>query len=333
MNRNFNNQSIVTDDTLVLIQQNNASILQKTNIFTAKQTFDEIAMNKITITPAGNSISIGSLFSTPINSTSVGVASIAGPTGVTIGFNSQGLKSNNIVIGANSSTNADTSIIIGNSSGHFGSSSGSNIYLGHSVSHASNTTYSNSVAIGHSSVISANNTIFLGTSSQFQQLYRPIISNHPILNYITYPTLLATQIGFVRSSVITSVFTSTLDSYQNLSNIILPIGCYSIVYQLTIIPTSITTGIDKFLCNVSLADSITNTIPFQTNLIPCRIDNTLLNVNLNTNYSNSLIVSNSTLVDKIYFLNMLFITSEMATINPNKYTYTIKIDATRLSKN
>ena len=76
MNRNFNNQSIVTDDTLLLIQQNNTSILQKANIFTAKQTFDEIVMNKITLTPVGNSVSIGSLYSVPTNSTSIGIASI-----------------------------------------------------------------------------------------------------------------------------------------------------------------------------------------------------------------------------------------------------------------
>ena len=61
------------------------------------------------------------------------------------------------------------------------------------------------------------------------------------------------------------------------------------------------------------------------------MDNTSLNINFNTNYSNSLVVTNSTATDKSYFLNLMFITGEMGTINPNKYTYTIKIDATRLS--
>ena len=330
MNRNFNNQSIVTDDTLLLIQQNNTSILQKANIFTAKQTFDEIVMNKITLTPVGNSVSIGSLYSVPTNSTSIGIASIAGVNGCTVGFNSQGLKSNNIVIGTNSSANADYSIIIGNSSGNSNAGSGSNIYLGSNISHVLNAAYSNSVAIGHGCSISASNTIFFGTQFQYQQLYRPIISNHPILNYTTYPTLISTQIGFLRSSAISAVFSSTLDSYQNLSNIILPIGCYSVVYQISILPNVVTTGIDKFLCNVSLADSVTNTIPYQTNLIPCRMDNTSLNINFNTSYSNSLVVTNNTIADKTYFLNVMFLTSEMVGINPSKYTYTIKIDATRI---
>ena len=156
------------------------------------------------------------------------------------------------------------------------------------------------------------------------------MSNLPILNYTTYPTLISTQIGFIRSSTISGVFSSTLDAYQNLSNILLPIGCYSLVYQISIIPTVITTGVDKFLCNVSLSDSTTNTIPFQTNLIPCRMDNTSLNINFNTSYSNSLVVTNNTIADKTYFLNVMFITSEMVGINPNKYTFTIKIDATRI---
>ena len=233
MNRNFNNQSIVTDDALTLIQQNNASNLQKANIFTAKQTFDEIGVNKITITPVGNSISIGSTLSTLTNSTAIGVGCIAGPNGSVLGYNSSGPKSNDIIVGINSSTNGDNNIIIGNSSGNSGSLSLNNIYIGHNVSHTLNATFSNSVAIGHGSSISSNNTIFLGSSSQYQQLYRPIISNHPILNYTTYPTLVSGQIGFVKSSAISGSFSNVLDSFQNISIMILPIGCYSIIYQLT----------------------------------------------------------------------------------------------------
>ena len=330
MNRNFNNQSIVTDDALTLIQQNNASNLNKTNIFTSKQTFDEIGVNKITITPVGNSISIGSLLSTPINSTAIGVGCMAGPNSSVLGYNSSAGKSNDIIVGMNSSTNGDNNIIIGNSSGNTGSLSLNNIYIGHNVSHALNSTFSNSVAIGHSSSISANNTVFLGTSSQFQQLYRPIISNHPILNYTTYPTLISGQIGFIKSSSISGSFSNILDSYQNISTMILPIGCYSIVYQLTFLTPVMSSTIDKFLCNVSLADSITNYSPSQNNIVQCRVDNTT-SMSGNASYSNSLIVTNNTLTDKSYFLNVMFYASELGVINPSKYLYAIKIDATRLS--
>ena len=330
MNRNFNNQAIVTDDALILIQQNNALNLNKTNIFTAKQTFDEIGVNKITITPVGNSISIGSLLSTPINSTAIGVGCIAGANGSIIGYNSSGSKSNDIVVGINSYTNADNNIIIGNSSGNSGSLSLNNIYIGHNVSHTLNATYSNSVAIGHGSSISSNNTVFLGTSSQFQQLFRPIISNHPILNYTIYPTLISGQIGFIKSSSISGSFSNILDSYQNISTMILPIGCYSIVYQLTFLTPVMSSTIDKFLCNVSLADSITNYSPSQNNIVQCRVDNTT-SMNGNASYSNSLVVTNNTLTDKSYFLNVMFYASEMGVINPSKYLYAIKIDATRLS--
>ena len=219
MNRNFNNQSILIDDANTLIQQNNASNLNKANIFTAKQTFDEIGVNKITITPIGNSISIGSTLSTPINSTAIGVGCIAGANSSVLGYNAYAAKSNDIVIGINSTTNGDNNIIVGNSSGNSGSLSLNNIYIGHNVSHTLNATFSNSVAIGHGATISSNNTVFLGTSSQYQQLYRPIISNHPILNYTTYPTLIAGQIGFIKSSAINGSFSSTLDSYKNLSTV------------------------------------------------------------------------------------------------------------------
>ena len=317
MNRNFNNQSIVTDDALTLIQQNNASNLQKANIFTAKQTFDEIGVNKITITPVGNSISIGSTLSTLTNSTAIGVGCIAGPNGSVLGYNSSGPKSNDIIVGINSSTNGDNNIIIGNSSGNSGSLSLNNIYIGHNVSHTLNATFSNSVAIGHGSSISSNNTIFLGSSSQYQQLYRPIISNHPILNYTTYPTLVSGQIGFVKSSAISGSFSNVLDSFQNISIMILPIGCYSIIYQLTFLNPIISSTVDKFLCNVSLADSITNYSPSQNNIVPCRIDNTN-SMSGNASYSNSLIVTNNTLTDKSYFLNVMFYASEMGVVSPVK---------------
>ena len=331
MNRNFNNQSIVTDDAITLIQQNNTKMLQTSNTFIPKQTFGEIQMSKITITPIGNTVMIGSSSAfTYSNGTAIGIGSTTGANGVTIGYASQGWKTNNIIIGSNSFCNAVSCIVIGNSMSHMNPGSLNNIYLGHYITHYLNAAYSNSVAIGNNVVISANDTIFVGTANQFQQLSRPIFLNHPILNYASYPTLLSTQIGFIRSSTITGSFLNTMDAYQNLSNILLPIGCYSIVYQISIIPTIITTGIDKFLCNVSLADSIANTVPFQTNLIPCRMDNTSLNINFNTSYSNSLVVTNA-IADKSYFLNMMFLTSEMVGINPNKYTYTIKIDATRLS--
>ena len=332
MNRNFNNQAIINDETLSLIQNNQSVFLQTANTFTKKQTFDEIAMSKITLSPIGGTVMIGSSSAyTLSNGTSIGMTATAGSNGVSIGYGSQGFKTNNIIVGAYSTCNAVSCIVIGNTTGHSSPASLNNIYLGHYVSHMLNAAYSNSVAIGNSVIISANDTVYVGTANQFQQLSHPIMTNPPILNYTAYPTLLSTQIGFIRSSTITAVFSSTLDLYQNLSSIILPIGCYSIVYQLSIIPNTITTGIDKFLCNVSLADTITNTIPFQTNLIPCRMDNASLNINFNTNYSNSLVVTNNTLLDKSYFLNMMFITSEMVGINPNKYTYTIKIDATRLS--
>ena len=60
MNRNFNNQAIINDDTLSLIQNSQSLFLQTANTFTKKQTFDEIAMSKITISPIGNTIMIGS---------------------------------------------------------------------------------------------------------------------------------------------------------------------------------------------------------------------------------------------------------------------------------
>ena len=330
MNRNFNNQSIVTDDAITLIQQNNASNLQKANIFTAKQTFDEIGVNKITITPIGNSISIGSTLSTLTNSTAVGVGCIAGPNSSVLGYNSSGSKSNDVIVGVNSSTNGDNNIIIGNSSGNTGSLSLYNIYIGNNVSHTLNATFSNSVAIGHGSSISSNNTVFLGTSSQYQQLYRPIISNPPLLDYMTYPTLVSNQIGFVKTITSSRSFANTLDAYQNMATISLPIGCYSIVYQMTFLTSLLSSNIDKFLCNVSLADNISNYNPYQVNVIPCRID-IATSINGNASYSNSLVLTNNSLTDKTYFLNVLFYASEMGTINPSKYTCNIKIDATRLS--
>ena len=87
MNRNFNNQAIINDDTLSIIQNSQSMFLQTANTFTKKQTFDEIAMSKITISPIGNTIMIGSSSAyTLTNGTSVGMGATAGANGCTFGY-------------------------------------------------------------------------------------------------------------------------------------------------------------------------------------------------------------------------------------------------------
>ena len=301
-NRNFDNEIQTSGDMVIKIAQNNALLLKTPSTFTATQTYDQINVNKITyVTLPNNTINLG---------------------GSSIG--------SNIICIGNSVTAADNNIILGHFSGINSTTSFNNVYIGNNISHLASNNFSNSTAIGNGSVISASNTIFIGTSAQQIQLYNTIISNPPLFDYISYPNLVSNQSGFQKNFIKTGIFNNSLDIIQILSSFIMTAGLYNIVYSISITPVTISTTLDKFQATVSIGDNLPTQLQMQSNLINIRVDTKNQNKLINYNYGNSTMFNNTSGA-KTFNLSMIFYTSEMVLpLSPINYTYSVSVITTRI---
>ena len=297
-NRNFDNEIQTSGDMVAKIAQNNALLLKTPSTFTATQTYDQINVNKITyVTPANNTINLGGVL-TGTSSTCIGVGSSCGNNSVCLGTNS----------GNGSSIN--------------------NTYLGSNITHLGNAVYNNSVAIGNSSIINANNSIFIGTPLQITKIPRPVISNPVTIDYPTFPTLSSSQVGYTLSTTRTANFINSTGTYQNMNNIVVPIGVWQINYSMAFIPVTLATGFEYFNCAITIADTIINTIEYQATSSVIRLDYTTLNKYNSTCLNYTITVTNNTLIDKPYFANIFFFATG---VDPSKIQYTIKMECIRLT--
>ena len=302
-NRNCENEIETSSNMLVKIAQNNATLLTTASNFIATQTYDQINVNKINyINPPNNTISLGSILS--------------GSSSVVIGKNSKG---------------SDNVVCVGTSSGDSNPASVNNVYLGNNITHLGNASFTNSIAIGNSIVLNDSNIIALGNSTQTTKITKPSITNMPILDYVTFNNPIYSQVGYHFSTTKTGIFQQILQ--QNLAFIVCTVGKHLINYSISINPNPLTTilsGADVFHgFGFSLSETNNSVTDLQFNSILTRVDYQNPNVkSMNTNVSYSCIVTNTGLIDKVYYLNTYNSTIDVRDLTQMKYT--IKMESVRI---
>ena len=302
-NRNCENEIETSSNMIVKIAQNNTLLLKTPSIFTSTQTYDQINVNKINyITPPNNTIGLGSILS----------------------------GSNSIAIGLNSKC-SDNVVCVGVNSGDGNPLSSNNIYLGNNITHLSNNSYTNSISIGNGIVLNDSNIIALGNSSQTTKITKPSITNMPILDYVAFNNPIYSQVGYNFSTTKTGIFQQILQ--QNLAFIVCTVGRHLITYSISINPNPITTilsGSDVFHgFGFSLSETNNSVTDLQFNSILTRVDYQNPNVkSMNTNVNYSCIVTNTGLIDKVYYLNTYNSTIDVRDLTQMKYT--IKMESVRI---
>ena len=302
-NRNCENEIETSSNMLVKIAQNNATLLTTASNFIATQTYDQINVNKINyINPPNNTISLGSILS--------------GSSSVVIGKNSKG---------------SDNVVCVGTSSGDSNPASVNNVYLGNNITHLGNASFTNSIAIGNSIVLNDSNIIALGNSTQTTKITKPSITNMPILDYVTFNNPIYSQVGYHFSTTKTGIFQQILQ--QNLAFIVCTVGKHLINYSISINPNPLTTilsGADVFHgFGFSLSETNNSVTDLQFNSILTRVDYQNPNVkSMNTNVSYSCIVTNTGLIDKVYYLNTYNSTIDIRDLTQIKYI--VKMESVRL---
>ena len=302
-NRNCENEIETSSNMLVKIAQNNSALLTTASNFIATQTYDQINVNKINyINPPNNTIGLGSILS----------------------------GSNSVVIGKNSK-GSDNVVCIGTSSGDSNPSSSNNIYLGNNITHLGNASFTNSIAIGNGIVLNDSNIIALGNSTQTTKITKLSLTNMPTLDYVGFNTPIYSQVGYHYTTTKTGIFQQV--NQQNLTFIVCTVGRHLINYSISLVPSPVTTitgGADVFHgVGFSLSETLTSVTDIQFNSILARVDYQYPNIKaLNTHVSYSCIVTNTGLIDKVYYLNTYNSTIDIRDLTQIKYI--VKMESVRL---
>ena len=190
---------------------------------------------------------------------------------------------NNSCVGSNCllyNTTGKSNICLGQGCGTANITGNYNCFIGAET----NTTgqYNNSCAIGYASMITQNNQIQLGTSSETVFCNKLSMPTNPLMTYSTIPSTVSNQIGYQvsNSRTIAISFTSG-DSYINVSLCTLPVGIYIITYSMNLYSTTTTIGlveksfIEYGISTLSTSNNLQNRKSYFS--VPTSLSHTLTN--------------------------------------------------------